>query len=617
MVETAGDARAAALDTPVVVIAVLHNTGTSPEVFTIHADGQPVCDVQVPAGATARADCVISSGWTTGPAHTLSVTGATSSWSLDFLEIATHHGSSSRLVSFLVLPDVTSAWQRPGSAAGVTVGILLWVLLAFVPAPVWPPRVAWVYRGLAAAALVMLAAMLVSAWVSPFLLVMPVDSFVKVAILLLAPRLWRIGAVVTVYLGWLLRHQPLWRSGVAVTVVALVVASGYGMVMRYSAREFDGNYTGLLRISEEGFDRSPLLAGRADVRRTLVLLPNEGYDGQFMYFAAFDPLLRRFRDEPGRYRAVVDAPPYRFGRIGFPWLVRAVAGARWDWYPAVMMGLVLMGVAASAAGVARLAQLSGMSALWGGLVLAVPGFWQSARVLLPEPVAAAALLLGYLCVVQRRIRLAAVLLAASLLVRETGVVCVAALVAFAPRVVLAGRDRWWLAAAAVPLVAWRLYVAAGLWPDWGWNAIFYNPRNVSLPLAGIASLWAAVSAGLYHPHVPELARAAIWFPVILGLAGAVTAGLWRQIPRALGVALLLYLTMALAFTFPKVWGHIGNVQRASYEAFVMLMLVTVSASGLSRLQRGALIGCWGVSAVFVLYGAHDGLAIREALFPWG
>src|SRR5690606_16484536 len=109
-----------------------------------------------------------------------------------------------------------------------------------------------------------------------------------------------------------------------------------------NVQEFHGNFTGLMRISEAGFDRSPLFSGRTDVRETLTLVPNEGYDGQFMYFAAFDPLVLRFRDEPQRYRDVVDAPPYRFGRIGMPWMVRTLAGDRWRWYPGVMVGLLLV-----------------------------------------------------------------------------------------------------------------------------------------------------------------------------------------------------------------------------------------------------------------------------------
>ena len=36
-----------------------------------------------------------------------------------------------------------------------------------------------------------------------------------------------------------------------------------------------------------------------------------------MYFATFDPLLRVYRNSPITYRRFMDAPPYRFGRIGF------------------------------------------------------------------------------------------------------------------------------------------------------------------------------------------------------------------------------------------------------------------------------------------------------------
>lgn len=616
-VQTASDARAAVLSAPVALIAVLHNTGLSQEVFSIVADSQPVCEVRVPARSTVRADCVVARSWSPGPEHTLVVTGVADNWALDFLEVATHHGSSSRLLSFLVLPDVASAYQRPGPVAVAAVWILLCLILVVRPVETWSPRAVWVHRLVSGGLVVMVGAMVVSPWVSPFLLVMPAGSFAKVAILLLARRLWRIGAGVAGGVEWAARHQTRWRPGVAVAAVAVVVAGAYGMVMRYSAREFDGNFTGLLRISAAGFDRSPLLAGRADVRATLALLPHEGYDGQFMYFAVFDPLLRRFRDDPVQYRTVVDAAPYRFGRIGFPWLVRAVAGSRWNWYPTVMMGLVLLGTAASAAAVARLAQLSGMSGLWGLIVLAVPGFWQSVRVVLPEPLAAAALLLGYLCVLHRRIGLAVVLLASSLLIRETGLVFIVALLAFMPGSTFAGRDRWWLAMSAAPLVLWRLYLAARLWPDWGWDGLFFNSHNVAVPLLGVMRVWTAVWTGAYHPLVPELARAAAWFPIVLALVAATAVALRRHASRALGVALIVYAAMALSFTFPTVWGHVANAERASYEVFVLLAMVSVCGHAFSRGQRAALVACWIASALFVLYGAHDALGTREALFPWG
>lgn len=614
-VGTAHDARAARLDAPVAVIAVLRNDAEAAHRFALLADDHAVCDVELARRSTRRVDCVIDGGWIRGPAHTLVIKSDAPAWSLEFLEIATHHGSSSRLVAFYILPDRTASFTMASWPWVAATGLAVW-LLVLVPLARWPAGLLRLHAVVTAGLAVLLGAMLISPWASRYQLMLPVAAFVQVGVLLFAPQLWRVGAAGVRTVGRVPWAEWLARPGVAVAAVALIVTGVFALVVRNSVHEFDGNYTGLIRISEEGFDQSPLVGGRDDVRATLALLPNEGYDSQFMYFTTFDPLLRRFHDDPHQYRYVVDAPPYRFGRIGMPWLVRAVAGDRWAWYPYVMIGLVLGGVAISAAVVARMAQQAGMSALWGLVVLAIPGFWQSVRVVLPEPVAAATLVLGYWCAVRRRYVAAAACLALSLLVRETGLVLVAALVVLLPAAMATWRNRLVLAAAVLPLVAWRLYLAWVLWPDYGSEALLYSSDNLSLPLAGIAGLWQAVSAGAYHPHVPELSRAAAAFPLVLALMTLVFVGLRRHLDRYLGVALAAYVLMALSLTFPKVWGHVGNAQRTSYEAFILMAVATVSAPAMTGAQRRLVIASWVACAAFVLYGAHDALNTREALFPW-
>ncbi len=613
-IDTAHDERAALLNAPVALIAVLNNSLSVEQAFSIAVDDRPVCAARLAPHSSKRLDCVVSTGWIWGPAHSIVITGAGPGWSLDFLEVATHHGSSSRLLSFFVLPDVHTDIHRPSWMAVGLTGVLVWMLFLVRPAEFWFGPVVVVHGVAAAAGAVFFVAMVISPWVSPFLLMMPTSSFVEVSAVILAPPLLRLGSVVVSRLRALPWGVWLFRPVVAVVGVSVLVTCVYAMVVQYSVNEFGGNYSGLLRISGEGFDRSPLMRDRLDVRNSLALDPYEGYDGQFMYFATFDPLLRQFRSDPRQYRNVVDAAPYRFGRIGMSWMVRVVAGDRWSWYPAVMIGLVLLGVAVSTAVIVHLAQASGLSPWWGLVVLAIPGFSQSVRVVLPEPLAAALLLVGYLCVMQRRFVLAMGALAVSLLIRETGVVWVVALAMFLPRPMASVRDRVWIASAVLPLMAWRVYVAVGLWADWGWEGLYYASNNVSVPLLGIARVWGAVLAGIYHPAVPELATAAVWFPLVL--VSAVAWSLWPLVTRPTGVALVAYGLMALSLTFPNVWARVANAQRASYEVFVCLALATVTTPSLSPRYRRLILLCWAASATYVLFGAHDGLNTREAIFPW-
>ncbi len=178
------------------------------------------------------------------------------------------------------------------------------------------------------------------------------------------------------------------------------------------------------------------------------------------------------------------------------------------------------------------------------------------------------------------------------------------------------RDRLWIASAVLPLMAWRVYVAAALWADWGWDGLSHGSNNVSVPLLGIVRLWRVVSAGAYHPAVPELATAAVWLPLVLLLVAAVAFSLWPRVNRHIGVALAGYALLALSLTFPNVWSHVGNAQRASYEVFVFLALATVTTPSLPARSRRLILLCWAVSAIYVLYGAYDGLNTREAIFPW-
>jgi hypothetical protein len=142
----------------------------------------------------------------------------------------------------------------------------------------------------------------------------------------------------------------------------------------------------------------------------------------------FDPFLLRYRDHLAQYQTFIDSPPYRYGRIGFSLLTKVLSGDRATLYPATMVLSILGAIGLSAFMLASAARGSGGSALAGALIILVPGFWTSLYAGLPEPVAAAALLSGYLCLRSRAWVAAGVLFAISVLVRETGcllVLCLA------------------------------------------------------------------------------------------------------------------------------------------------------------------------------------------------
>ena len=615
-IETSFDQRVAWLEVPVAVIASIANGGKTPQTVSIHADGKPLCEAIVEPGAQKRMDCAVMGEWKRGAAHTIEVRGSSNDWTLEYLELASHHGSSTRALHLVVLPNVSNRFVHPGPVF-IGLGWIAIVGLWLTPVTIrWRPLASAIHRAASIIAVLFLAALLFSPSSSSFLLIISMGSFVKIVMVLLAPQTSQLAVHAWNGAQWTLKHGRRWRPQLAAAAIALIVLLAYGLIIRATAKTLEGQYSGLLRISGQGFDRVPFLHNRSDVRQSLKLDPWEGYDAQFQYFAIYDPLLRRYSAEPWLYRDVADAPPYRFGRMGFAMLARVVAGSHWQLYPETMVALVWLGVGLVAFALSLLAQRAGASALWGLLALAVPGFWQSVQVTLPEPIAAGLLLMGYLCVLYRRILPATVLFAASLLVRETGVVLVLAIALLSKSSDLSKRSRALLLCSALPFILWRLYVAWILWPEYGWGGLVYNVHVMTVPFAGLAGLWSDLARGQHHPDVPNLVRGALWFSLLLVGVCLGAMPIARASGRVVGVALAIYAVMALSYTNLTVWSHVGNGQRASYEVFLLLAVATLSYRHYSRSVKATLATCWTAAALYLLLASHDVLLTRGALFPW-
>ena len=150
--------------------------------------------------------------------------------------------------------------------------------------------------------------------------------------------------------------------------------------------------------------------------------PTYGYDGQFFYRLAINPLNLHHV----AYGITMDRS-YRYMRIGYPMLTWLVSLGQHSLVPVMLVAVNIAAIGAMGYLGAVFAKDGGRHALAGLLMPGYFGLITSLSRDTAEPVAAACLLAGLLAVRARRPVLAGVLLAYGALTRETVMVAVAAI----------------------------------------------------------------------------------------------------------------------------------------------------------------------------------------------
>ncbi len=230
-VTTAGFPRVKELRPPFALIARVKAPGGAASQVAIAVDGLRVCERGVAGGAARRIDCAVDAPWNPAIDHEVTLRGPQAAWTLEYLELATHHGNTSGALTLFVLPRASTV--AVGPAWGDT--FALWIVLAgivlFVPPHTLRPRVRLLHRAVAGLVLALAAVVQCSEWVSDYRLVITTGTFAMYLALLLAPRLWTAGrwltetterlgrraaAVVEPRLAAFLDAHPAWRPGGAV-----------------------------------------------------------------------------------------------------------------------------------------------------------------------------------------------------------------------------------------------------------------------------------------------------------------------------------------------------------------------------------------------------------------
>ena len=382
-----------------------------------------------------------------------------------------------------------------------------------------------------------------------------------------------------------------------VILAAVAALAAVAFVLLRMAVAGHGNIASFIIVGKGHVDRATLAHG-------VPVFPVVGYDGQFYYRLAIDPLAWAHQ----AFGVTFDVP-YRISRIGYPTLAWLLAGGHAFLVPVSLVAANVLALAVAVGCAAGLARDAGRSGAWGLLVAGYWGFlWTMARDL-TELVAAAALLAGLLAIRRRHFAIAGLLLAIAVLSKETalllvGTIALARLVgwvraatgrrplAFAesPGELTRSGPGWEDATWLVPLAAfvgWQLT----LWARLAAIPLVSSDRsNSGPPFAGLAD-------GFRHYlHLLPAHDAVIWMGEVAVLAVIVAGAAWCFAKSRVLVherlAWIGFLVLAVCLDRTIWLGDVGL--RSLDDLFLFSGIILLYSSRRLRIP-GALIGItWAV-----------------------
>jgi hypothetical protein len=341
----------------------------------------------------------------------------------------------------------------------------------------------------------------------------------------------------------------------------LVVLIGCVEVTVVALRPYDFNPTGPVRIG------TMLPAERFWTPSTRVE-PGVGYDGQWYFYIAHDPLLRA--PDPERF---LDLPAYRYGRILYPALAWAVALGQPAVLPWSMLFVNLLAVLVGAIACLDLLRQLGTSR-W--LVLAYafsPPMLIGVSAMLTEPTSIALVTVGVALALRGRHWPAGWALALAVLAREPSMLVPLAFGLYALARLDWRRGAAYLAPLMLP-VAWHL----SIWVRMGILPTAQNHDNLTVPFGG-PYYRLGLLLGWHPPMFGETAstgNVAGEVAIILTSAAIIVIGLTKVLQRRDAFAWMLLLQAGLAaVTSEAIWADLYSYGRALgllYFAFGLMLL---------------------------------------------
>jgi len=319
---------------------------------------------------------------------------------------------------------------------------------------------------------------------------------------------------------------------------------------------------------------------RAQLPHGLLLVPSAGYDGQFYYRLALDPV----NWQHTAFGITMDQS-YRYTRIGYPILAWIFSLGQHQLVPVVLVVLNLFGVAAMAMLGAVFARDSGRHALWGLAFAAYFGLVISVGRDTAEPLAEACMLGGLLA--YRRAApsrtpmylLATVLFAWGAITRETilfapAAIAVTRLIAMARRRASPGvADLTWVVpAAAYGLVEVAVHVAVkGEFP-----LLANSNRNLTMPFTALVDALKYNAAHINTAHLSPIDIAMLEYATlaIFILAGLAVLTLTTA-PGHERLAFVFFV-LQLGLLSGQIWTSTFGEGRSLIEPYLMALVLLVA-----------------------------------------
>ncbi len=243
---TAGLREANALRPPFALIARINYISAGTGTFSVSADGAAVCERSVAGGSPRRIDCAIAGAWDPGTNHALEIRGPLSGWTLEYMELATHHGNTTGAHYLVVLPASSDNYVRPGAGWVIVVWLMVFAAVLLSPAP--PPVPRWMrllYGGLIGLIVLELALSQTSQWISDYRIVLSAGTFARLLILLFVPRLWGAARALAHTAGSSLNLQPADRRrawlALAIVLFCAIGVSAWMFFLRGPWEQFQFN----------------------------------------------------------------------------------------------------------------------------------------------------------------------------------------------------------------------------------------------------------------------------------------------------------------------------------------------------------------------------------------